>query len=109
MARLLVERGAQVDRLWHAAALGLRARVEELLAASPPTKQQLTDAFWQACHGGQRRMAEYLLTLGAELNGAPSWSESTPLDAADSLGTGHEALIEWLRSPGAQKSAKAAE
>ena len=25
-------------------------------------------AFWQACHGGERRMAEYLLALGADLN-----------------------------------------
>ena len=109
VARLLVERGARVDRLWHAAALGMRSRVEELLAASPPSEQQLTDAFWQACHGGQRRMAEYLLALGAELNGSPSWGESTALDAADSLGTGREALVEWLRSQGAQKSAKAPE
>jgi uncharacterized protein len=29
-ARLLVLRGARVDKLWHAAALGLLARVEEL-------------------------------------------------------------------------------
>src|SRR5690348_5740555 len=108
VARLLVERGARVDRLWHAAALGMRARAEELLAASPPGKQQLTDAFWQACHGGQRRMAEYLLGLGADLNGTPSWGEATPLDAADGLDTGREALVEWLRSQGAKKSAKAA-
>jgi hypothetical protein len=106
---LLVERGARVDRLWHAAALGIRSRVEELLATSPPSKQQLTDAFWQACHGGQRRMAEHLLALGAELNGTPSWGEATPLDAADGLDTGREALVEWLRSLGARKSAKAAE
>jgi hypothetical protein len=64
VARLLVERGARVDRLWHAAALGLASRVEELLAASPPTQQELTDALWQACHGGQRRLAERLLDLG---------------------------------------------
>ncbi len=110
VARLLVERGARVDRLWHAAALGTRSRAEELVAASSPSKQQLTDAFWQACHGGQRRMAEYLLALGAELNGTPSWGgEATPLDAADGLDTGREALVGWLRSQGAQKSAKAAE
>jgi ankyrin repeat protein len=109
VARLLVERGARVDRLWHAAALGMRSRVEELLAASPPGKQQLTDAFWQACHGGQRRMAEYLLGLGAELNGTPSWGESSPLDAADGLDTGRGALVEWLLSLGARKSAKAAQ
>jgi ankyrin repeat protein len=109
VARLLVERGARVDRLWQAAALGMWSRVEELLAASPPSNQQLTDAFWLACSGGQRRMAEYLLALGAELNGTPSWGESTPLDAADGLDTGREALVGWLRSLGAQKSAKAAE
>ncbi len=109
VARLLVERGARVDRLWQAAALGMRSRAEELIAASPPSQQQLTDAFWQACHGGQRRMAEYLLALGAELNGTPSWGESTPLDAADGLDTGREALVGWLRSQGAQKSAKAGE
>jgi ankyrin repeat protein len=104
VARLLVERGARVDRLWHASALGMSARVDELLAAAPPTRQQLTDAFWQACHGGQRRMAEYLLSLGAEVNGTPSWGDSTPLDVADSQGTGREALITWLRDMGAKSA-----
>ena len=33
VARLLVERGARVDRLWQAAALGMRPRVDELVAA----------------------------------------------------------------------------
>jgi ankyrin repeat protein len=102
VARLLVERGARVERLWHAAALGMFPAVDALLAASRPTQQELTDAFWQACHGGQRRMAEYLLSLGADLNGTPSWADSTPLDAADSLGTGREALLTWLRDLGAK-------
>jgi uncharacterized protein len=106
VARLLVERGARVERLWHAAALGMFGRVGELLAVSPPTPQELTDAFWQSCHGGQRRMAEYLLSLGADLNGTASWADSTPLDAADSRGTGREALITWLRELGAQDSPK---
>jgi uncharacterized protein len=106
VARLLVERGARVERLWHAAALGMLSRVDELLAASPPTRQQLTDALWQACHGGQRRMAEYLLSLGADLNGTPSWGDGTPLDAADSQGTGREALLTWLRDLGAKGSSK---
>jgi ankyrin repeat protein len=103
VARLLVERGARVERLWHATALGMFPAVEELLAASLPPPQQLTDAFWQACHGGQRRMAEYLLSRGAELNGIPSWGGGTPLDAADSQGTGREALLTWLRDLGAKK------
>jgi ankyrin repeat protein len=104
VARLLVERGARVDRLWQAAALGIRSRVDELISAEAPTTQQLTDAFWQACHGGQRRMAERLLALGAELNGTPSWGDSTPLDAADSLGTGRESLLNWLKEQGARKT-----
>jgi ankyrin repeat protein len=107
VARLLVARGARVERLWHAAALGMISRVEELIAADPPTAQQLTDAFWQACHGGQRRMAEYLLTQGADLNGTPSWGDRTPLDVADSLGTGREALVTWLREQGAKKTSQA--
>ena len=106
VARLLVERGAQVDRLWHAAALGMFARVEELLAAESPGQPELTDAFWQACHGGQRRMAEYLLALGAELNGTPSWGNDTPLDVADSVDTGRQALVAWLCDLGAEHSSK---
>ncbi len=108
VARLLVRSGARVDRLWHAAALGMMTRAEELLAASPPTPQQLTDAFWQACHGGERRMAEHLLALGADLNGTPSWGGDRPLDAADGIDTGREALVNWLRDQGATKSAGAA-
>jgi ankyrin repeat protein len=107
VARLLVERGGRVDRLWHAAALGMITRVEEIIAGDAPTHQQLTDAFWQACHGGQRRMAEYLLGLGADLNGTPSWGDGTPLDVAESIDTGREALLTWLRQRGAKNSTKA--
>jgi uncharacterized protein len=107
VARLLVERGAPVDRLWHAAALGMIARVEELMASAAPAQQELTDAFWQACHGGQRRMAEYLLALGADLNGTPSWGDDTPLDVAESVDTGRQALVTWLRERGAKNSTKA--
>jgi ankyrin repeat protein len=106
VARLLVERGARVDRLWHAAALGMITRAEELIASGHPTDQQLTDAFWQACHGGQRRMAEYLLARGADLNGTPSWGDGTPLDVAESVDTGREALVTWLRNLGAESSSK---
>jgi ankyrin repeat protein len=69
VARRLVERGARVDKLWHAAALGLLSRVQELLAADlAPGRQEINEAFWQACHGGQRRTAEYLLRHGADIN-----------------------------------------
>jgi len=105
VARLLVERGARVYKLWQASALGMTSRVEEfLMAATPPERQELTDAFWQACHGGHRRTAEYLLARGADLNGTPSWGKTTPLDVAVSVETGRQALITWLREQGARPS-----
>jgi ankyrin repeat protein len=99
VARLLVARGARVGSLWEAAALGDRPRVEELLAADPPpAAADIDEAFWQACHGGQRRMAEFLLARGADINAAPDYaSGSTPLQAAAEVDTRHQALISWLR------------
>jgi ankyrin repeat protein len=97
VARLLVQKGARVDKLWHAAALGIMPRVEELLAASPaPSADDITEAFWQACHGGQRRAAERLLAGGADVNGTPGYSDQTAAEAAADLGTQRENLIAWL-------------
>jgi hypothetical protein len=76
VARLLVERGAQVPTLWQAAALGLTARVQELMAVSPPPDVvMISEAFRQACHGGQLRVAQYLLAHGADLNARPGYSD----------------------------------
>jgi len=101
-ARLLVDRGARVDQLWHAAALGLQARVEELVDGPPAASQdELDAAFWQACHGGQRRVAEYLLARGADINAVPDHTGRTPLDIASSVDTRRGALIGWLRERGA--------
>jgi ankyrin repeat protein len=109
VARRLVERGARVDRLWHAAALGMLARVEELLAVDPaPAPDAVNDAFWQACHGGQRRVAEYLLARGADLNWTPDHSTATPLDIAGSPGTRRDTLVSWLRERGARSAEKSA-
>src|SRR5918996_5136177 len=64
-ARRLVERGARTT-LAQAAALGLMDRIEEHFAGNTaPTTDQINHAFWYACHGGQRRPAEYLLGRGA--------------------------------------------
>jgi ankyrin repeat protein len=104
VARRLVERGARVDKLWHAAALGIKSLVVQQFAGpARPTPDAINDAFWQACHGGQRATAEYLLTHGAEVNKAPGWTKETPLDIAESSGA--DELVEWLRVQGA-KSAK---
>jgi ankyrin repeat protein len=103
VARLLVRRGARLDRLWHAAALGDLTRLEQLTAGDPPpTQTQLDEAFWQACHGGQRRAAEYLLGLGADINGTPGYSDCSPLEIAGSTDTRSDLLTDWLRQRGAR-------
>lgn len=72
----LAQRGARTT-LWQAVALGLMDRVEKHFATgnlfalaswSPrppqsgaPVPDEITNAFWCACHGGQRQSAEYLL------------------------------------------------
>jgi ankyrin repeat protein len=92
-ARRLIFRGAQAS-LWQAAALGLMDQV----VSAQPTKEELDNAFWCACHGDQRETAEYLLEQGASLN----WlghDGLTPLQAA--LRSGAEDLATWLRSRGA--------
>ncbi|WP_232317010.1 ankyrin repeat domain-containing protein [Paenibacillus sp. D9] len=105
VARLLVQRGARVDKLWHAAALGMLFRVEELMGSNPvPTVDYINEAFWHACNGGQRRVAEYLLSKGADLNGIPGYSDQTPLDAAGNLDTRRDTLVSWLNSKGAKSS-----
>jgi ankyrin repeat protein len=101
VARLLVHNGARVDKLWHAAALGIMPRVEELLAATPaPSADDITEAFWQACHGGQRRTAERLLASGADLSGTPGYSDQTPAEVAAELDTQRENLVNWLHDQG---------
>jgi len=102
VARLLVAHGARVDLLWHAAGVGLTARVRELLPGATP--EQVSQAFYHACSGGHRRTAELLLAAGANLNFVPDYAKDTPLAAAGSHGTGREALLTWLREQGAQSA-----
>lgn len=96
-ARRLLQRGARTT-LWQSAALGLIDRVQESCAAEPPpTDRDVTNAFWNACRGGQRETAEYLLQRGAD----PHWighDHKTPMDVARESGS--ESLIEWLRAQG---------
>ncbi|HEX4830420.1 MAG TPA: ankyrin repeat domain-containing protein [Trebonia sp.] len=103
VARLLVARGATVGKLWHAAALGLLGRVAELLAEADGSEgsDAVSEAFWHACAAGQRRTAEYLLAHGADLAWTPGYADGTPLDAASSIGTQQESVIDWLREIGA--------
>ena len=97
-ARRLVECGA-VSTMWQSAALGLMDRVEEHLAGQPsPSSDDITNAFWCACHGGQLIAAEILLRHGADLNWK-GYDRLGPLDAA--VRNGNEELVTWLRTRGA--------
>jgi ankyrin repeat protein len=101
-ARRLIDHGARAN-LWQAAGLGLVERLEPLLAADPPpTRAEITNALWCACHGGQRETAERLLERGADLNWV-GYDDLTPLDAAV-RSDAHE-LADWLRSQGARSAA----
>jgi hypothetical protein len=48
-----------------------------------PSLDEVSGAFYQACHGGQRQTAEYLLDRGADINWIPYWAKGrTALDIA---------------------------
>lgn len=57
-------------------------RLQQLLDAANPTSEEVSQAFWHACCAGQRRAAEHLLAVGADLNWVPDYAEGTALDAA---------------------------
>jgi len=103
VARLLVARGARVDKLWHASALGMLDRLNELLTRDIE-RDGISQGFWHACAAGQRRAAECLLSAGADLNWEPDYAQGTPLDAATGDGTQRENVIGWLRSLGARST-----
>jgi ankyrin repeat protein len=81
-ARRLVSRGAR-PTLLAAAALGLDVSGEG----------DVTQAFWAACHGGQRGAAEALLARGADPSWV-GWDGSTAEGAARRSGAGD--LADWV-------------
>lgn len=103
VARLLVACGAGVDQPWVAAALGSLDRLAELLGENP-TSERVSQAFWHACSGGQRRAAEYLVERGADLGWIPDYAKGTALDAATGQGTQRANLVGWLRDRGARSA-----
>jgi uncharacterized protein len=94
-ARRLVERGAR-PTWWQAAALGLieivRARWDQ---DPPPTRDEITRAFWHACRAAQQATAAYLLERGADAHWV-GWDHKTPLRAAED--SGNPEFVTWLRS-----------
>jgi uncharacterized protein len=100
-ARRLVERGARTT-LWQAAALGLMDRMASQFTGDPsPNRDEVTKAFWCACHGGQRRAAEFLLNRGADINWV-GFDALTAIDAARRSDA--EELAQWLRTRGAKSA-----
>jgi uncharacterized protein len=102
-AHRLVERGARTT-IDDDATLGLHDRLEGHFAGTAPPPDDVSRAFWGACHGGQRRCAEYLLDRGADLDWVPPWEPLTPLDAA--VRGGADDLADWLRARGARTAAE---
>jgi ankyrin repeat protein len=101
-ARRLLERGARTT-FWQSAALGLLDRVQAHFAETPPSAEDVTNALWNACRGGHRETAEFLLRHGADLN----WighDDKTPLDMAQESGVAE--LVTWLREQGAKTAAE---
>ncbi|HEX6640615.1 MAG TPA: ankyrin repeat domain-containing protein, partial [Thermoanaerobaculia bacterium] len=97
-ARRLLARGARTT-LWQSAALGLSDRLHlHFTTDAPPSKRDVTNAFWHACRGGQRETAEFLLQRGADLNWI-GYDHRTPLDVARESGAVQ--LIDWLLEQGA--------
>ncbi|MGH8926188.1 MAG: ankyrin repeat domain-containing protein [Acidimicrobiia bacterium] len=100
-AHRLVNRGAR-PRLKDAAALGLVDRLEAAFAALPhPDQDDVTKAFWSACHGGQREAAEFLLEQGADINWV-GWDGLTPLEMARRSGMSR--LVGWLSTVGGRSA-----
>jgi uncharacterized protein len=100
-ARRLVERGATVT-FRQAAALGMTDEVRG--HASTADLDEISMAFWYACHGGQPTAAELLLDRGAALDWVAPWDGLTPLDAAVRSEAGD--VVDWLRAKGARTGAE---
>jgi ankyrin repeat protein len=100
-ARRLIERGAR-STIWQSAALGMMDRLQQYVTGDPkPSADEITNAFWNACHGGQLEAARYLLGHHAALNWV-GHGGLTPLDAA--ARNASQELVEWLRKQGARSS-----
>jgi hypothetical protein len=75
--------------------------MEQLLGDGADVGDRVSQAFWHACAGGQRRAAEYLLERGADLAWVPEYAEGTALEAASLPSTRQNNVVSWLRERGA--------
>ncbi|MGW1490419.1 ankyrin repeat domain-containing protein [Streptomyces sp. NPDC002402] len=68
-------------------------------APEPPTRDEITCAFWGACHGGHLPTAEYLHQQGADLDWI-GYDDMTPLDIARAQDA--DEVVRWLCAHGAK-------
>jgi ankyrin repeat protein len=101
-ARRLIERGAHAT-LGEAATLGLIPQLQQHFSNAEHTRDEVTGAFWSACHGNQPEAAAYLLERGADINWI-GYDDLTPLGAAER--SGGTDLLTWLRAHGALNRAE---
>ncbi|MEU0586624.1 ankyrin repeat domain-containing protein [Streptomyces sp. NPDC006132] len=95
----LVEHGARTT-LQDAATLGLLDRVRACVEdGEPPSPDEITSAFWGACHGGQLATAQYLHRHGADIDWC-GYDDRTPLEIA--LAQDADDVVRWLRDLGAR-------
>lgn len=93
-ARRLLERGATTT-FWQASALGLLEDVQARFRQKPaPSQEDVTNAFWNACRGGHRPVAEFLLSQGADRDWV-GHDDKTPLEVAQE--SGNQELVDWLK------------
>jgi len=98
-ARRLLERGARTT-VWQAAALGLLDAVRKQVSVQPPlSRDEITNALWHACRGGQFGVAKYLVEQGSDVNWI-GYDKKTPLDVARDSGVPE--LVQWLEGQGAK-------
>jgi hypothetical protein len=99
-ARRLIQRGATAT-LGEAASLGLLDRVQDHLARDHPSPDEITGAFWMACHGSQLAAAQLLHQHGADIHWI-GWDDLAPYDAAKRS----QAIdvLAWLEQLGARRA-----
>jgi hypothetical protein len=99
-ARRLIERGARAS-LGEAASLGLLERIEDHLSQGQPGAEEITGAFWMACHGSQLAAAQLLRQHGADIDWI-GWDGLTPYDAAARSDAAD--VMTWLDGLGARRN-----
>ncbi|MGW6479257.1 ankyrin repeat domain-containing protein [Streptomyces sp. NPDC055059] len=94
MARGVPARRARRPRHLRGGRVARSARVEACATAGEPlTLEELSSAFWCACHGGRLATAQYLYGLGADPDRV-GYGDRTPLDIAREQNATD--VVEWL-------------